>query len=388
MKTFKQFLLLREGGNLSFTNEKGEKIISSAIPLEKRQELKPHIQTIVNGVRQAIGENPVPPEHFHKLMVGSSEHFHNSSIPDSKFKKAGKTKFGDQDALLPNSPKHIQKAQEHLQPGAKHGEWTMLHAKHDGDKGAFTLWHHPKHGVIQVDFNYDHHKTQDGHNLPTESARFSKSSPSEDLFGKTSLKGMAHKYAVASMTDSLGKPVSIQMKTKRKPGIAKYAFAVSAEGGGGIRKNTEPLLDKSGKPKVDPESGHHVHIELPSKGAERIQEPGKIAHTLIKSAGKKPHPKDAEDIHSMHGVHRILKRHFDSDVHRGYVHSMADRLYGPKAQAISRHDLEGGKEADHAVKKATMDTVLNAFPEHNTPELRSKIEEMKSAYNERMSRRK
>jgi len=388
MKSFKQFITLKEGGNLSFTNEKGEKVFASAIPLEKREELKPNIQTIINGVRQAIGEKPVPSEHFHKLMVGSSEHFHNSSIPDSKFKEVGKTRFGDQDVLLPNSPDHIEKAQAHLQPGTKHGEWTLLHAKHDGKKGAFTLWNHPEHGVMQVDFNYDHHKTQDGHNLPTESARFSKSSPAEDLFGETSLKGMAHKYAIASMTYALGKPVSIQMKTKRVPGVDYYPFAVSALGGGGIRKKTEPVLDKDNKPKVDPESGHHIHVELPSKGAKRIQEPKEIADTLIKSAGKTPHPSDADDLHSMHGVHRILKRHFDSNLHKRYVESMADRLYGSKAQPVSRHDLTGGKENDHAVKKATMDTVLKSFPEHNTPELQKKLKEMKSAYNQRMAKRK
>jgi len=40
------------------------------------------------------------------------------------------------------------------------------------------------------------------------------------------------------------------------------------------------------------------------------------------------------------------------------------------------------------VKKATMDTVLKSFPEHNTPELQKKLKEMKSAYNERIAKRK
>lgn len=379
--------LLAEGGNLQGIDPDTGKVVSSSpISLSKRKTLMPHIRGIVNSVRSSIGHEPVPENDFHKVMVGSSEHFHNTAIDDKNFKLAGKKEFGDQDVLLPNSDKDVERTVKALQPGNVHNGWKAVHSSPAvGGKGVSTLFKHPEHGVIQVDFNHAEHGT-DG--LPTRAERFSKSSPAEDLFpkepGGISLKGFAHKYAVSSLTKAIGSPVMLQTKKGLKPGISDYKFAVSALGGGGIRKGTEAVIDpKTKKPQIDPESGKEIHLELPSKGAERISDPKQIARTII---GKKATPQDESDIESMRGVHRILKRHYQPEVHNSYIHHTLNKLYGHEtgdvAQQITRHDFEGGREADNKVKDNIVGEIRKTFPEHFTPEMEDHISNMKNNYNQ------
>ena len=79
MKSFLEYLL--EGGNLTgIDSDTGKVVSSSPIPLRKRQTLMPHIRGIVNSVRSSIGHEPIPENDFHKVKVGSSEHFHNKDI--------------------------------------------------------------------------------------------------------------------------------------------------------------------------------------------------------------------------------------------------------------------------------------------------------------------
>lgn len=377
---------LFEGGNLIYHDPKtGKEHRSSPIHIDDRQKLRPHIKNIVSGIRHAIGMHHVADKDFHKTMVGSSEHFHNDKVSDDHFRKVGKHHFGDQDALVSDTPEHKKRLKDHLKPGTKHHGWSLIHSKEDvGGAGHFTLWHHPKHGTIQIDLNHAKH---DKHGMPTKAERFAKSSPHEDLFpkekGAKSLKGAAHKFAMHGLTSALGKPVSIQMKTKRKPGLAKLSYAVSASGGGGLRQKTKALLDKHGKVQHDPETGHEIHIETESKGAHRIENPKDVAHAIIKHAGKTPHEHDEHDIHSMRGIHRILHRHFDHETHGRYVHHMAEKLYGKGSQVISRHDVKGGREADHKVKDDMLHEIKRSFPKHFTPDFESKLKDMKTQYDKK-----
>lgn len=378
MLGFKSFIeLIAEGGNVRFTNEKGEIIGSTPIRLDQRSEYMGHLDSLKSGLENHFG---VPEGSMG--WEGSTAHFMNKSIPDSEFKKAKKEKFGDADSNVPATPEVLQKMRD-MKPGLEFGQHQLIHVHQSDDpsdkNGIYTLWKHKGTGQItQLDISPS--PTDPEQKKMTD---WIKTSPQEDLFpkkeGEPSLKGFASKVGAIALSHAMSeKNVMIRSPKGKsvKPGQTGFSLNVGGKGEPGMRMKTKPTGEVH-------ENGLEIHTEIPAKEAtDRIYDPEKMVPAIL---GKKTTQKDVSDFGSMRGIHRILHRHATPEQHQSYVDKVVNKLYGSSAQAVKRHDIEGGREEDHAAKDAVLDQVSRDFPEQFAKH-KDGLDALKADYDARMSK--
>lgn len=375
MLTFKQFVLL-EGGNLMYTDEHGNIQGSSPTTIDQRSEMLDHANAIRSTLSKHLGESPVTP-------VGSAEHFHDTSIPDSEFHKVGKKKFGDLDYVVKNDHDTLGRLHELKKHAGKLStqHHVLVHVKGSDDAndpgGVFTLWRHKKTGQItQIDLSPMEH---DKSGKPDEGALWYKKTPKEDMFPKgnrPSIPGLGSKIALRAAASSFRKPVMIQGKKGLKRGESGVTLSIGGKVAPGARAKTRDTG------RVDPETKLPIHEELPSKNAERELHPHKIGGMIF---GRGFNPKQT-DTSSIHGTIEAVKKHGTPEQQHEFVHRFAHLLYGEGAQVSARHDIPGGRETDHSKKDPIIHLLRQHFPDHPTLSDEN-MSAMKKKYNERAASR-
>lgn len=300
MKKFKEFLT--EGGNVKIGDTSSE-----PISIGEREKKAKDIKGMLHSINKASGHKLFGKEakgiESGSIYGGSSHHMMNEKIPTKELKKHKKS-FGDVDVQVPKE--HKADVESHLKPGSQHGKFTVVGTHKHGEEITAVMKHEDgKHH--QVDFEYS-----DFHNHePTPFSKLGHISHYEDL--KNGLKGAAHKHLLNAVTHA---------NTDRK-----YSFS----GAKGVKEKA----DKKAPYDTDLSSIHH------------------------KLFGKKPTGSDIEDMHSFHGVTRLMKKHFGHEQIGRVIHDYTTSGYEKGMGA------EGIKMKNKAVK-----ALKKTFPEHfkgNTP---------------------
>ena len=372
MLSFRQYSLLKEGGNLQYSDEHGNTVSSTPTGIHQRKEMLPHANAIRGVLSQHLGGTPVSP-------VGSAEHFHDTSIPDSEFHRVGKKKFGDLDYVVKDDEhtlKNLHALKDHVgKLSTEHHD--LVHVKGSDDPhdpgGVFTLWKHKKTGqVTQVDLSPMKH---DKNNKPDQGAMWYKNTPKGDMFpsgSHPSVPGLASKVALRAAASSMRKPVMIQGKRGLKQGESGVTLSIGGKVAPGARAKTRDTG------RVDPVSKLPIHEELPSKGAERELHPHNIGKMIF---GKGFNPKRT-DTSSIHGTIAAVKAHGTPEQQHEFAHRFTHLLYGEESQVAARHDLPGGRETDHGKKDPIIKLLQHHFPDHPTLS-KDNIAAMKDSYNQR-----
>lgn len=373
MLSFKSFVrVLFEGGNVRYTNEKGELVGSTPIELSERKAYQGHLKNLTSGLSKHFG-SPL-------AFEGSSEHFMNEKIPDEKFKKVGKETFGDVDTNVEAKPT-VLKRMRNLSPGMSIGDHDLIHVHQSKDpndrNGVYTLWKHRETGkIIQLDIS-----PRPSDPEKSKMTSWIKSSPAEDLFpekeNEPSLKGFASKLAASSATRALtSKRVMIRSPKGRsmKEGETYLSLNTGGKGEAGMRSKTNFTGEKHA-------NGLEIHQDAPSSQAtDRMYDPAKMTKRIL---GDRMIKDDVKDFNSMRGVHRILRRHGTPEQHQRYVDGMVDRLYGSSSQPVNRHDVEGGKEKDHKAKDDVIKQLKIDFPEQMKKHEKT-LDALKQDYDKKM----
>lgn len=357
MLSFKQYIL-REGGNLTYTDEHGKTEGADSVHTHERYEYMGHVHGVRQAISSHIGGHPVTP-------VGSAEHFLNPTIKTEQLEKAGKKKFGDMDFVVPDHEDVLHSVHGLKDHVGKMETSThrLVHVKGSDDPndpgGVFTLWKHKQTGkVIQVDVSpIKHNKNKQGNLEPDEGALWYKKSPKEDMFPEgnhPSVGGMASKIGLRAAAQAMRKPVAIKTKKGYKEGESGVTVSIGGRVPPGGRHMTRDTGERH------PETGAPVHEELPSKGAERELHPHRIGSMIF---GSKFNPRRTDTSH-FHGVVAAIKAHGTPEQQDRFVHGMTDLLYGQGSQVASRHDAPGGREYDHAKKDPIISVLRNHFPNH------------------------
>lgn len=225
MISFKNFIV--EGGNIVVKHhETGESVGSESIDSNDRKHVSKDIHDSLSELDKSFQKKHGTSLFGNALKnntayAGSTKHFMDSGISDSEFKKHKPT-VGDIDTQVPEE--HKDKLEEHLQPGSKYGNFTVVGNKKHGNQISAIMHHGPTGKNHQVDFEpveYDK-KTQE----PNELAKFSHSSDWGDV--KNGVKGAFHKMLLSSTTAAGSKPAIVENKkgVRNVENIEKHAFSV------------------------------------------------------------------------------------------------------------------------------------------------------------------
>lgn len=165
MLSFKNFLLLTEGGNIQVKTSTGETVGADPI------NITPNNRSVVSGqIRRMLDSmhDSFYSEHSKHLFgknkkaletgtaySGSITHLMNPGISNDDFARA-KPKVGDVDVKIPTE--HFDTLHQHLQPGRRFGAYTVVgHNKTGGE--LHTVMKHDDGSHVQIDFersNYEH----------------------------------------------------------------------------------------------------------------------------------------------------------------------------------------------------------------------------------------
>lgn len=289
MLGFKKFIA--EGGNITF-GKKGDPNAPQAAPFPVTAKTRGHIRgemhtalgSIHDTFHKATGKHLFGKDkqrlHDATAFSGSSHDLMGHHVSHEEFAKHKPT-VGDVDVQV--SKEHKDALAQHLQPGHKHGNFTVVGVKKHGDETSVGLKHNDTGHVHQVDFEGVKHPG-------SESDRFLHSSNWEDT--KAGIKGAHHKILINAV------------------GGEKHKFSISH----GLRSRTD---------ESDP----------------GVQHPTQVAHKLF---GPKA---DESKIHSFQGVTQLIKKHVPAEQHqtiydkfKSGVASKKDTDHGP-ALAHLRHHL-------------------------------------------------
>jgi hypothetical protein len=271
MIRFAQFLV--EGGNVKV----GE---HQAGPIDVKKHKRENVQADVHAALTSIGDSfqkahkadLFGPKHqaltTGSAYSGSTKALFDKNISHEEFTKH-KPSVGDVDVKIPGE--HIDNLKTHLQPGQKHGKYTVVGSKRSGTE-LHALMKHENGSVHQVDFEKSEYK--DGHPHPFE--QFAHSADWGDI--KQGFKGVHHKI----LLNAVG-------RDKHKFGISK-----------GLMSRTD---DK----------------------AEPIRDTHKITHTLF---GKDA---DEKQLHSFSGLVGLIKKHVPKEHHAAISDKFVDSLKTVKA---------------------------------------------------------
>jgi hypothetical protein len=341
MKSFTQFIL--EGGNIVVKHPTtGEDVGSESINSAQREAVSGDIHNSLKDLDSQFKE-----KHGHSLFgksldtgstfAGSTKHFMNKSISDKEFAKHKPT-VGDIDTQIP--AEHKDKLEQHLTPGAKFGNMTVVGTKKHGSQISAIMHHEGTGKHHQVDFepvDYDKETEE-----PNKLSQFSHSSDWGDV--KKGIKGAFHKILLSSTTAAHSKPAIVEDKKGKREiqEVEPHAFSVDK----GLRERHK---------QVDTVSGMPVLKETTPKES--------VYDTDLKSIHQKLFNKPATDadinhIGSFSGLASHIREHLSPDQHEKVIHKFAHSLWNPKrAQTISKNPIE-----DHDIKQKAVDELKKHFP--------------------------
>ena len=274
MLGFKSFIA--EGGNITF-GKKGDVNAPQAAPFPVTSQTRGHIRNEIHSAlgsihdtfHKATGEHLFGKDkqrlHDATAFSGSSHDLMGHHVSHEEFAKH-KPSVGDVDVQV--SKEHKDALAQHLQPGHKHGNFTVVGVKKHGDETSVGLKHNDTGHIHQVDFEGVKHPG-------SESDRFLHSSNWEDT--KAGIKGAHHKILINAV------------------GGEKHKFSISH----GLRSRTD---------ESDPGATH----------------PREVAHTLF---GPKA---DESKIHSFQGVTHLIKKHVPAEQHQAIYDKFKSSLAGKK----------------------------------------------------------
>ena len=341
MKSFRQFIL--EGGNIVVKHpETGEDVGSDSIDAKDRSQVSQDIHHSLGELDKKFKESHGTSLfgnalHSGSVYSGSTKHFMDKNIPDAEFKKHKPT-VGDIDTQVPEE--HKDKLEQHLQPGAKYGNFTVVGNKKHGSQISAVMKHEPTGKHHQVDFEaveYDK-KTKE----PNELAQFSHSSDWGDV--KNKVKGAFHKMLLSSTTAAGSRPAIVENKKGERnvEDAEKHAFSVDK----GLRERHKQVDTTS--------SGQPVYKELSPKESSYDTNLSSIHHKLF---GKPGTPEDIHKISSFTGLADQIKKHIPPEHHEKVVNKFINTLYHPKdGRVVSKNPVE-----DHEVKENAMKELSNHF---------------------------
>ena len=331
MKSFKEFIL--EGGNIVVTHpETGESIGSDSIDSNDRGSVSKDIHNSLSELDKSFHKKHGTSLFGNSLKngtayAGSTKHFMDKGISDAEFKKH-KPSVGDIDTQIPEE--HKDKLEEHLQPGSKYGNFTVVGNKKHGSQISAVMKHEPTGKHHQVDFEpteYDS-KTKE----PNKFAQFSHSSDWGDV--KNGVKGAFHKILLSSTTAAGNRPGIVENKkgVRNVDDIETHAFSVDK----GLRERHKQIDSTI--------SGQPVYKELAPKESNYDTDLNSIHKKMF---GKHATQEDINRIGNFTGLAKHIKEHIPEEHHEKIVNKFMNSLYHPKkGMIISKNPVE-----DHAVKQ-------------------------------------
>lgn len=343
MKTFKQFLL--EGGNVKIDDTEAERI---DLKKHNRSEIVPKIgaalKAINAGFKKEFKKNIWSDALLasKKFLSGSAFHFFNDKISDSEFVKY-KNSVGDIDTQVDKNLEGDLKEFLTKNKGKQFGPVTLVGHKTSAGQH-ITLWNLADPGInIQIDLELVDYENDE----PTEWSNFSHSSSWEDM--TQGVKGVAHKYLLRALDAPKLKDVVLKAKTARgtdkEVKSSTTAFSVTH----GVRTKLKPVLDDNGKQvMVNGKPAYHELSTAESKGDTNLS-------NIFKAYfGKKPSPKEIENLGSFTGLISLIKSHFDAGDQRKIADGFARTLWGPGAQGLYRDDPEKDSEEKNGMMKVLL----------------------------------
>lgn len=288
MLGFKKFIA--EGGNITF-GKKGDPNAPTAAPFpvtartraKVRDELHGALSSIHDSFHKETGDHLFGKDkdrlHDATAFSGSSHDLMGHHISHEEFAKH-KPSVGDVDVQV--TKEHKDKLATHLQPGDKHGNFTVVGVKKHGAETSVGLRHNDTGHVHQIDFEGVSHPG-------SESDRFLHSSNWSDT--KAGIKGAHHKILINAV------------------GGEKHKFSITH----GLRSRTD---------ESDPGTAHPTHVSQ-------------------KLFGDKA---DHDNIHSFQGVTQLIKKHVPKEQHQAIydkfksgVSSKKDMDHGPALEHLRKH---------------------------------------------------
>jgi hypothetical protein len=357
MKSFKNFIL--EGGNIKVKSSSGEEVGSVPINSHQREEVS-------SDLKASLGEmdNSFKQKHGTSLFgnslktgstyAGSTKHFMDSTIPHEEFVKHKPT-VGDIDLQVPEE--HKDKLEDHLSPGSKYGNFTVVGTKKHGSQVSAIMKHEPTGNHHQVDFEPVEYDKET--NEPNALAKFSHSSHWDDT--KNGIKGAFHKMLLSSVTAAHSQPGIVEDKkgNREVQQIEKHAFSVDK----GLRERHK---------QIDSVGGMSVHKEIAPKDSVYDKDLSSIHNKLF---GRPGTDEDIDKIGSFSGLADHVRKHLSPEQHGKVVHKFIHTLWNPKrAQAISSNPIE-----DHTIKQKAVDELRKYFPDH-IKQKEAEIESLKNDF--------
>lgn len=285
MLSFKNFLNLFEGGNVKIGDV-------SANDLNVTTKNREHHQKDIHGMLSDLHDSFYKDqgEHLfgkgkkalnnHSVYSGSTKHLMGNEISHDEFSKH-KPSVGDIDVKVPKE--HMDKLHQHLQPGKRFGNYTVVGVKKGGGEH-HALMKHDNGSVHQVDFegvNYEHGE-------PSKFDHFAHSSDWEDT--KKGIKGAHHKQLLNAI------------------GTDKHKFSI-----------LHGLSKREGEP--DWEKDTH-----------------KITHKLFGKNANESH------VHSFHGLTNLIKNHIPAEHHQAIYNKFKTDVAknkkvnsGPALEHLKKH---------------------------------------------------
>lgn len=336
------------GGNVT-VNGQGSEPITINMRKGRVHDVDRMLHSINRHSKQKIFGYGAPSLVSGGAYSGSTVHMMNKELKDEELRKYKKS-FGDVDVMVPHQHKALVEAA--LQPGTKHGKFTVVGTKQLGGQLSAVMKHDDGKNH-QVDFEYKpfDEETQE----PTDFAKFSQNSDLADL--KTGIKGAAHKQLILSLTARKGQRGVVE---KIKNGQSVYGPETQIKTHTfsqlyGVRRKHLPSHDKDGKQKMH--NGKPVFNELGSENADYETDLGKIHECLFGVPGKES---DIKAMHSFHGVAKSMKKHLEPHEQRNVIHDFASKLYDKRAAT----HMDGNPTKDNQIKVHTLRELRKHFPEH------------------------
>jgi len=336
------------GGNVKVDGQ-GSEPLNIKNRKERRNDLTRMFHSINKSADHKIWGYGMKSINDASAFSGSTAHFMGKDLDDEALGKLKKS-FGDVDVMVPKEHADIVKAA--LQPGTKHGKFTVVGTKQLGGQVSAIVKHDDGKNH-QVDFEFkDFDKDTQS---PTDFAKFSQNSHIDDL--KAGLKGTAHKVLLLALT---GKDAKRGVVEKIKKGKSSYSGETSIRGQTfsqlyGMRDKHIPSLDADGKQKMH--NGKPVYNELGSENAKYDTDLSKIHEKLF---GKPGSDSDVEKMSSFMGTAKLMKKHLQPHEQRAVINEFASKLYDKRAAS----HMDGDPKKDNEIKVHTLRELRKHFPEH------------------------
>lgn len=336
------------GGNVKVDGQ-GSEPIKINMRKERRHDVERMLHSINRHSKHELWGFGAPSLTTGDAYSGSTAHFMNKELKDEELGKYKKS-FGDIDVMVPKEKQEALKAA--LQPGTKHGKFTVVGTKPLGGQISAIVQHDDgKHHQVDFEFKDFDEETQS----PTDFAKFSQNSHIDDL--KTGLKGTAHKVLMLALTAKEGTRGVVE---KIKKGQSVYSSEQSIRPQTfsqlyGMRQKHVPSLDADGKQKMH--NGKPVYNELGSENAAYETDLSKIHEHLFGKPGK---DSDIEKMSSFHGIVKLMKKHLQPHEQRNVINEFASKLYDKRAAS----HMDGDPKKDNEIKVHTLRELRKHFPEH------------------------